>query len=155
MWQTRHRHDNKYRCNLRTCLPLSLPWYKSCLENKRGWLSECEFRIWMMPENSLPRLACEMCLICSHTSTLEREMFYVWAGPRQPVTSSYLYWIFRPKGQFCPYKFSDWKSWAPVSSCFIFLSLPSHITPVSISLVLGLKHVTPECWEHLCVSFSF
>ena len=29
--------------------------------------------------------------------------------------------------------------WAPVSSCLIVLSLPSLITPVSTSLVLGLR----------------
>ena len=42
--------------------------------------------------------------------------------------------------------------WVPVSSHLIFLSPPSHITPASTSLVLGLKSCDPKCWDHLCVS---
>ena len=68
---------------------------------------------------------------------------------KQPPTREtfYLYQIFRPKGRYCVSTSS-----CPFSS--IFLSLPGHLSPVSITLVLGLKVCDPKHWnwDHLCVS---
>ena len=87
---------------------------------------------------------------------LESSYFYQCSDQMEKILSLQTLWLnaISPKPHSAAQTdTSDW-IWALVSSCLIFLSLLSHVKPVSATLLLGLKSYGPRCWDHRVSSIS-
>lgn len=103
---------------INTCWPLrtSVTWILIILNTKNP-----ESDIGINTEDQRSRVVCHWSVLTSSNAQVKRVILSPRILRHHPQTES----------SNC--------IWAPVSSCPIFLSLPSHIIPVSTSPVLGLK----------------